>query len=66
MITGASSGIGRALAGLLARDGHDLIVVARRAERHEALAGELIGGEELRYEGGPHGRGGEIVWPRGW
>ena len=43
LVTGASSGIGRALAELLARDGHDLIVVARRRERLEALAERLAG-----------------------
>jgi len=41
LITGASSGMGRDMARVLAHQGYDLIVVARRKERLKQLAEEL-------------------------
>src|ERR1700748_1260798 len=41
LVTGASSGIGADLARELARDGHDLILSARRVEPMQKLADEL-------------------------
>jgi len=43
LITGASAGIGEALARVFARNGHALMIVARRANRLEALADEIAG-----------------------
>ncbi len=41
LITGASSGIGLELAKVFAREGNDLVLVARGKQKMEALAGEL-------------------------
>lgn len=55
LITGASSGLGRDMAKILARQGIDLILVARRVDRLQRLKDELsvqvtIIGMDLSYE----------------
>jgi short-subunit dehydrogenase len=42
VITGASAGIGSELAKIFARNGHRVAIVARRLDRLEALAGEIV------------------------
>src|SRR4051812_44676716 len=41
LVTGASAGIGRELADILARERHDLVLVARREAELNALAAEI-------------------------
>lgn len=50
LVTGASSGIGVDLARQVARRGHNVVLVARRADRLEAVAAELRDAHGIRAE----------------
>src|SRR5215210_7711176 len=57
IVTGASSGIGLAIARLLAQEGHGVTLAARRPEKLDAAAAELAGeGLDVHAVAGDLGR----------
>src|SRR5471032_298901 len=48
VITGASAGIGVELARIFAREGHELVLVARRLDRLETLANEIAASGKIK------------------
>ena len=50
LVTGASSGIGWSLSGLLAAKGYDIVPVARRAERLDELKSRLEGAWSVKVD----------------
>ncbi len=50
LITGASSGIGYEFAKIFARQGHDLVLVARSKDKMEVLKNEILKDFKLKIE----------------